>query len=188
MAIPLTRFSRYFLSRNSIMDKELGAARKARRNKAFSTTEVEVAPDEDEEVAINRKATIVIEHLIQASDISHTMQHWNVYIKWNENLFQEMYLAYLQGRLANDPSKGWVQGEIGFFDFYIIPLAKKLFTCGVFGVSSDEFLNYAMINRKEWEQKGEAKVEEYLMNFANRYGNELGLKLPEKKIEHELWV
>jgi hypothetical protein len=28
--------------------------------------------------------------------------------------------------------------EIGFFDFYIIPLAKKLKECGVFGVSSDE--------------------------------------------------
>jgi hypothetical protein len=31
-----------------------------------------------------------------------------------------------------------VEGEIGFFDFYIIPLAKKLKECGVFGVSSDE--------------------------------------------------
>jgi len=31
-------------------------------------------------------------------------------------------------------------GEIGFYDFYIIPLAKKLDQCGVFGVSSDEYL------------------------------------------------
>jgi hypothetical protein len=36
--------------------------------------------------AINRKATIVIEHLLQASDVSHTMQHWQVYIEWNEKL------------------------------------------------------------------------------------------------------
>ena len=36
----------------------------------------------------NRKATIVIEHLIQASDVSHTMQHWEVYISWNEKLFE----------------------------------------------------------------------------------------------------
>ena len=27
----------------------------------------------------NRKATIVLEHIIQASDVSHTMQHWHVY-------------------------------------------------------------------------------------------------------------
>ena len=69
-------------------------------------------------------------------------------LKSSSSSTPEMYRAYKQGRLATDPSLGWYQGEIGFFDFYIIPLAKKLFTCGVFGVSSDEFLNYANINRK----------------------------------------
>lgn len=39
----------------------------------------------------------------------------------------------------------WYKGELGFFDNYIIPLAKKLKDCGVFGVSSDEFLNYAKV-------------------------------------------
>lgn len=38
--------------------------------------------------------------------------------------------------------------------FYIIPLAKKLKECGVFGVSSDEYLNYALKNREEWVAKG----------------------------------
>lgn len=154
------------------MDKQLGNLRKARWNIAFSEgdnydrTEVEDAHTET-----NRKATIVIEHLIQASDISHTMQHWHVYAKWNEKLFQEMYKAYKEGRTDKDPSVGWYQGEIGFFDFYIIPLAKKLFTCGVFGVSSDEFLNYANINRKEWEQKGEAMVQQYLQNYKEKFEN-----------------
>ena len=36
------------------------------------------------------------------------------------------------------------QGELKFFDNYIIPLAKKLRDCNVFGVSSDECLNYAV--------------------------------------------
>jgi hypothetical protein len=36
-----------------------------------------------------------------------------------------------------------------------IPLAKKLKECGVFGVSSDEYLNYAMQNRAEWATRGE---------------------------------
>jgi 3'5'-cyclic nucleotide phosphodiesterase/Adenylate and Guanylate cyclase catalytic domain len=53
-----------------IVDKELQALRKARWETAFSDTK---APDE---LDMNRKATIVIEHLIQASDVSHTMQHW----------------------------------------------------------------------------------------------------------------
>ena len=47
---------------------------------------------------------------------------------------------------------------MGFLDFYIIPLAKKLSDCGVFGVSSDEYLNYAVRNREEWELKGQHVV------------------------------
>ena len=30
--------------------------------------------------------------------------------------------------------------------------------CGVFGVSSDEYLNYAHKNRDEWEQRGEEEL------------------------------
>ena len=81
----------------------------------------------------------MIEHLIQASDVSHTMQHWHLYKKWNQRLFMEMQKAYNEGRSDEDPATFWYQGEIGFFDFYIIPLAKKLSNCGVFGVSSDEY-------------------------------------------------
>ncbi|KAG7344917.1 hypothetical protein IV203_032448 [Nitzschia inconspicua] len=54
-----------------------------------------------------------------------------------------------------------------FSDFYIIPLAKKLKDCGVFGVSSDEFRNYALANRKEWELKGESMVKDNLQYFDN---------------------
>ncbi len=83
----------------------------------------------------NRKATIVIEHLIQASDVAHTMQHWHVYSKWNQRLFNEMYLSFKQGRSDQNPAENWYKGEIGSLDFYVIPLAMKLKTCGVFGVS-----------------------------------------------------
>lgn len=83
-------------------------------------------------------------------------------LQWNQHLFNEMYLAYKAGRIEKDPSEGWYQGEMGFFDFYIIPLAKKLETCGVFGVSSHEYRNYALANRREWESKGEAIVAEYM--------------------------
>ena len=44
----------------------------------------------------------------------------------------------------------------------VIPLAKKLKECGVFGVSSDEYLNYALKNREEWEQKGREVVATYM--------------------------
>ncbi|CAB9505204.1 Receptor-type guanylate cyclase gcy [Seminavis robusta] len=147
-----------------IIDKDLGAQRKARWEKAFAEDCEEKARDP---LAINRKATIVLEHLMQASDVSHTMQHWVVFRKWNERLFNEMYQAFVDGRSDRDPSKGWYQGELGFFDYYIIPLAKKLETCGVFGVSSHEYLSYAQANRREWEAKGEQLVKDYLWRFHN---------------------
>ena len=80
-------------------------------------------------------------------------------------MFMEMYHAYKQGRLEDDPSVGWYKGEIGFLDFYVIPLAKKLDTCGVFGVSSDEFLIYATANREEWIRRGEEIVQLYLEKY-----------------------
>lgn len=146
-----------------IADAELRAARNARWDMAFADekkdgeegSEHDLCMDgsgrsivgltsnrnksrEESEDDKNRKATIVLEHLLQASDIAHTMQHWEVFRKWNEKLYREMYLAYLHGRAEKDPAEFWFKGEIGFFKFYIIPLAKKLSDCGVFGVSSDE--------------------------------------------------
>lgn len=139
-----------------IFDRDLKQLRNDRWEKAFSlgrTTEGSARR------AIDRKATIVIEHLIQASDVSHTMQHWSVYCKWNERLYEEMYQAFLDGRSDKDPTESWYEGEIWFFDNYIIPLAKRLKECGVYlGASGDEYLDFATRNRKEWEEKGKALV------------------------------
>ncbi|KAL3916977.1 MAG: hypothetical protein SGILL_004926, partial [Bacillariaceae sp.] len=152
-----------------IMDKDLKKLREERWDKAFSS-------DVDSSCTLvgnmNRKGTIVIEHLIQASDVAHTMQHFHIYKKWNERLFMEMYKAYKAGRTSTDPSDGWYKGELGFFDFYILPLAKKLDTCGVFGVSSHEYLNYAQENRSEWEAKGMQLVEEYKAKVKQEFGDE----------------
>jgi hypothetical protein len=156
-----------------IMDKDLKELRNGRWDKAFHHPDLNDSRLSSNSAsssassscdAINRKATIVIEHLIQASDVSHTMQHWNIYQKWNHRLFRERYTAYKEGRSDKDPSENWYQGEIGFFDFYIIPLAKKLKECGVFGVSSDEYLQYALNNRNEWEQKGKQIVVELIQS------------------------
>lgn len=138
-----------------IMDKDLKALRNNRWNKAFHQGGVHADQNNT-----NRKATIVIEHLIQASDVAHTMQHWHVYRLWNENLFAELLKAFEEGRSGKNPAEFWYEGEIGFFDFYIIPLARKLKECGVFGVSSDEYLNYALRNRSEWVTRGKEVVNE----------------------------
>jgi hypothetical protein len=151
-----------------IVDKELKALRNIRWDRAFSESP---ATEESKVDRVNRKATIVIEHLIQASDVAHTMQHWHIYRKWNERLFHEMLLAFRAGRAETDPAEGWYKGELGFFDYYIIPLAKKLKNCGVFGVSSDEYLNYAKRNRQEWERKGKQIVAEMVRQYSDLYGH-----------------
>lgn len=173
-----------------IVDKDLKKLRNSRWEKAFSDTY-----DESPEMATNRKATIVIEHLIQASDVAHTMQHWHIYRKWNERFFLESYKAFRDGRAPSNPAINWYQGEIGFFDFYIIPLAKKLKDCGVFGVSSDgkhlssatlrlthttipEYLTYALKNREEWESRGEeivaAMIEKHTPKGPKNHSSERG--------------
>jgi hypothetical protein len=159
-----------------IVDKELQALRKQRWEAAFSDKVQEPISSSGEELASeesqDRKATIVIEHLIQASDVAHTMQHWYIYKSWNEKFFCECYKAYKSGRADVDPSINWYKGEIGFFDFYVIPLAKKLDNCGVFGVSSHEYLNYAMANRAEWIREGEKLVKQFIENYNSIEGKE----------------
>jgi 3'5'-cyclic nucleotide phosphodiesterase len=154
-----------------IFDQNLQAVRRARWEKAFAKFGGDTQNPTDD---INRKATIVMEHLIQASDVSHTMQHWHIYKKWNERLFAEMTVAYRNGRMANDPKVGWYQGELGFLDNYIIPLAKKLKECGVFGVSCDEYLNYALENRREWASKGEEVVAGYVAQYCQEESKDDG--------------
>ena len=157
-----------------IVDKELKLLRENRWATAFDESKFGSMSDTD----VNRKATIVIEHIIQASDVAHTMQHWHIYIKWNEKLFCEMYTAYLSGRAAKDPSEGWYGGEIWFFDNYIIPLAKKLKECGVFGVASDEYLGFALENREEWLIKGKAVVATMLLAYQKRHGGQTTFNKP----------
>jgi class 3 adenylate cyclase len=155
-----------------IADKELGTIRKSRWEQAFTTQSSPQSIDLDRD----RKATIVFEHIIQASDVCHCMQHWHTYQKFNRRLFEERYVAYRKGVAGeNPPWTGWYKGEIWFFDNYIIPLAQKLHDCGVFGVSYHEYLNYAQENRLEWERKGHEIVESLRLEMETKYqGADLG--------------
>lgn len=97
------------------------------------------------------------------------MQHWHVYVKWNERLFHEMYQAFMSGLAEVDPSLEWYNNELAFFDYYVIPLATKLKDCNAFGVTSEEYLMYALLNRREWELKGKDIVKEYLSTYDDDF-------------------
>jgi hypothetical protein len=137
-----------------IADKELAAMRKGRAAEAFSAEDEEAISTE----IVSRKATFVLETLVQVADVSHTMGPFNVYKRWNHRLYKEMYAAYRSGRAGSDPTDTWYKGEFGFFDFYVMPLARKLKSCGVFDKVCDDWLNNAIANRKLWEAEGEAIV------------------------------
>jgi len=150
-----------------IFDKEMKSFRDSRWEKAFRpSNSKDIVTSSQTNEGWNRKAMIVIEHIIQASDVAHTMQHWHVYQRWNKCLFNEMYTAYKNGRAEKDPALGWYEGELWFFDNYIIPLATKLQECEVFGVSSDELLDFANENRKEWSVKGHDIVAQMLEDIG----------------------
>jgi len=59
-----------------IVDKDLKELRNSRWARAFNedNNHEEGEGMEAMHTSVNRKATVVIEHLIQASDVSHTMQ------------------------------------------------------------------------------------------------------------------
>jgi 3'5'-cyclic nucleotide phosphodiesterase len=142
-----------------LFDNQLKAMRESRWEKSFGSdkaTQQRVEQAEND----NRRAAVILDLVIQASDVSHTMQHFTIYKQWNMRLLEEMYSAFANGRTATNPLDGWYEGELWFFDNYIIPLARKLSKCGVFGVSCDEFLDYANDNRLEWEIKGREIVQE----------------------------
>jgi hypothetical protein len=136
-----------------IADTDLQTWRQKRWGKAFHEHQGDGS-------AMDRKATLLFEYILQASDVAPTMQHWHVYQKWNQRLFEERYIAFVRGSEEEDPSLSWHQSELDFFDNYVIPLARNLEESNVFGVSCDDYLSYALENRREWEFKGEQLVHE----------------------------
>jgi len=152
-----------------MFDKDLNESRQRRWKLAFSEDSsaraLEIAPSQAEKELSDLRATVVLEYVIQASDVAHMMQHWAVYRKWNDRLFHENLLSYWAGRLDKDPSSFWFEQELKFFDEKAIPMARKLKECGAFGLFFDEYLDYAVQNREEWERKGKEIVAEMANKF-----------------------
>jgi len=110
---------RYFTTRYppDVADNDLSLERQTRWKKAFGSPSS--SANKEELVAL--RATVVLEHLMQASDTIHAMQHWQVYKKWNQRQFKELLQAYSSGQLESDPSTSWYQDELECFDTHIIP-------------------------------------------------------------------
>jgi class 3 adenylate cyclase len=144
-----------------LADKELNDKRNERWSQCFDDW-----PENPSEDDMKRKSTIIIEHLIQTADIAHTTQNFEVFKKWNERLFYERFTAFDSSRADEDPSTTWYEDELKFFDFFVIPLAQKLGSCGVSGLESLlELLSYAQDNRKKWVVEGSDMVKNWRLQY-----------------------
>lgn len=102
------------------------------------------------------RVSALLEQIIQTADVGHTMQSWPVLLKWNEKLYNELWVANMlkRGPDCKDKDK-WFAGQIAFFENYIFPLATRLKECGVFGSFGSLFLENATLNRDRWLVEGE---------------------------------
>lgn len=142
-----------------ITDRDTAKEREKRWDRAFSSKKNLVDSE-----TINQRATLVLETMMQAANIAHCTQHWNVFTKWNKRLFQEIYEGYKAGRRRDhkDPTEFWYERELEFFDQVVIPLGIRLNESGAFGDDAEEFVAYAKSNRRDWEAKGRDMINEYL--------------------------
>jgi len=113
---PLPTF--HLRTATDIMDKDLKTLRNMRWEKAFSgEIKEEVASDQT-----NRKATIVIEHLMQASDVSHTMQHWHIYRKWVSAGTHRFHVAPVKDGYDEDHSIRHSLHCLSVFSSFVLPI------------------------------------------------------------------
>lgn len=118
----------------------------------------DLAVPEEEKVHDEKKTTAVIEHLIQAAELSHYMQHWHVYCKWSQMLLLERRQAFQTSQSETDPSLDWYETELSLFDNQVIPLARKLKDSGLIGTSGHMYMQNAVRNRDDWAKKGAAFI------------------------------
>jgi atrial natriuretic peptide receptor A len=92
------------------------------------------------------------EHLMLLSDISHLLQGWENFAKWNFRLYKELMVCFKNGQ-CDDPRSGWYQGQVGFYEHYILPLAKrsKVFFNETF---ADALVQNGLRNLKLWIAHG----------------------------------
>jgi hypothetical protein len=116
----------------------------------------ECSDDGDDNDAITAlQQSVVIETMLNVADVAHSMQSWELFLFWNRRLFEELYVAFKMGRSEIDPSNDWYENQLGFYKLYIIPLAEKMHTCGVFGKLGRQWTNNAVLIRDRWSREGE---------------------------------
>ena len=118
--------------------------------------------DDNDDAMAALQHSVIIETMLNVADVAHSMQSWELFLFWNQKLFEELYVAFKGGQSDNDPSNGWYENQLGFYRMYVIPLAKKMNTCGVFGKLGSEWVKNAVSIRDQWTREGEQITEDMI--------------------------
>lgn len=109
---------------------------------------------------------VVMETIMRAADVAHNLQGWDQMATWSNHLYMELKKASIQQR-GDDPEEGWNKNQVGFLDAYVLPLARKLDDCGVFGDTRGSiFAHIVNQNKERWIREG-VEVTEKIVTAAN---------------------
>ena len=130
--------------------------------------------DDPEAVEVRLRSSSVLELMMNAADVAHTMQSFENFVKWNKRLYEELHEAYESGRCADgeedDPSKDWFGNQLGFYEIYILPLARRLRKCGAFAPDAGEaFVQNAKNICRRWEHEGAAITDRMIEEVRREY-------------------
>lgn len=111
---------------------------------------------------------VLIEHIMQISDVVHNMQDWRNFIKWNYRLYKELMVCHSL-QLMPDPSENWNTGQIAFMDKYVVPLAERTET------NLGNFANLVSLvkeNMNKWESCGKTITQNFVEAVKNNESEE----------------
>lgn len=118
-----------------------------------------------EEERARTEATL--EHILLLADVGHCSQGYDTFLRWNEAFYEECKVNYDTGRGDFDPRAGWYEGQIGFMENYIAPLAER---CERLvprdGPGRVELRGGVMEILKRWRAEGEEWTERMIEDHA----------------------
>eukprot|EP00536_Pseudo-nitzschia_multiseries_P006929 jgi/Psemu1/255775/estExt_Genewise1Plus.C_1540020 len=100
------------------------------------------------------REAVIMETILKSADVGHNLQGFEQMARWSDCLYMELRKAFVDHR-GEDPVDGWFHNQIGFLDFYLLPLARKLDDTGAFGdTRGGVFAAIVASNRKRWIEEG----------------------------------
>ena len=124
------------------------------------------------------QSIVIVEQCMQLSEVIHTVQSDEVFLKWAERAFREQYLAYIKARRDKDPCSSFYEEQLECFRQDIIPMTER-FNGGtgqgserrhaILG-SCSELHRQAKKNLQIWEAQGKQKVEEMSRSAKYEFG------------------